>query len=62
MIVKIHQASIGGVLQHASELLQAHQVVIDHWYDAWVNEQHSKASELRRKRQLDTLEKQPKAE
>ena len=49
MIVKLHQANIG-VLQHVNELLRAHQVVIDTWYETWAKEQRSKADELLRKR------------
>jgi hypothetical protein len=61
MIVKIHQAGFG-ILQHANELLQAHQVVIDTWYDTWAREQRSKATELLRRRHQDLSENQPKAE
>jgi hypothetical protein len=36
--------------QSANELLQAHQVVIDAWFDAWVRDQRARAKELLRKR------------
>lgn len=58
MIVKIHQPSIN-LLQHANELLKAHQVVIDTWFDAWAKEQRSKALELHRRRHLDSSENHP---
>jgi hypothetical protein len=45
---KVHQAS--SFLQQSAELLQAHQVVIDTWYAAWVKEQRIKADELLRRR------------
>jgi hypothetical protein len=61
MILKIHQASTN-VLQHANELLQAHQAVIDTWFDTWAREQRSRALELHRKRHLHISEDQPKAE
>ena len=61
MIVKVHQANIG-VLQHIHELLQAHQVVIDTWYEVWAKEQQSKAAELARKRHQGTSINQLEAE
>jgi hypothetical protein len=60
MITKAHQASIGA-LQHAAELLQAHQLVIDAWYDTWTKEQRLKAAELLRRRRLDASTDEPKA-
>ncbi|MGY8681191.1 hypothetical protein Q2941_25835 [Bradyrhizobium sp. UFLA05-153] len=61
MIVKVHQGTTG-VLQHANELLRAHQVVIDAWYEAWAKEQRSKAVELLRKRHRDLSARQLEAE
>ena len=62
MIVKVHQPSTN-LLQHANELLKAHQVVIDTWFDTWTKEQRSKALELHRKRHIDSSDhRQPKAE
>jgi hypothetical protein len=49
MNLKIQQANIAA-LQHTAELLQAHQVVIDAWYETFVNEQRARAVELHRKR------------
>jgi len=51
MNLKIQQANMAA-LQHTTELLQAHQIVIDAWYAAWVKEQRARAAELHRKRHL----------
>jgi hypothetical protein len=61
MSLKVHQAN-SGVLEHASELLRAHQRVIDGWYDTWTREQRSKAIELLRKRHRDLLENRSDAD
>ena len=58
MIVKIHQANTD-LLQHANDLLRAHQVVIDTWYEAWAKEQRSKAIELLRRRHQGLSENYP---
>lgn len=44
------QALMSALHQTADELLQAHQAVIDNWYDSWVDDQRARVAELLRKR------------
>lgn len=47
---EVGMAAMFASRQSANELLQAHQVVIDTWFDAWVRDQRARAQELLRKR------------
>jgi hypothetical protein len=51
MSQKIQQMNMAVLLQNnADDLLQAHQGLIDAWFDAWTTEQRARAQELLRKR------------
>lgn len=52
---KTQQANMAALHYAADELLQAHQGLIDAWYDGWVNEQRERAAELLRKRRQPTI-------
>lgn len=53
------QALMSTLHQTADELLQAHQALMDNWYDSWVDDQRARVAELLRKRHqtLDTTSK-----